>query len=127
MHDLWAKCCSVVLVQMLTQIWAWQVRVDSSLKSRWKVPQEKLDALGKDVVSESQAEPEAEQPAQPGAAADKAGEGDSKDKAEEGEKQPATDEAGGLTSYLRARQALLRLCEEHVSYPDVLVSLSPSP
>lgn len=107
---------------MLTWAWAWQVRVDSSLKSRWKVPQDKLDALRKDVVSEAQAQPEAEQPAKPDAAADKPEDGDKANKAEGEEKKPATNESGGLTSYLRARQALLRLCEEHVS--DLSTNLS---
>ena len=91
------------------------MRVDSSLKDQWKVPEEKLEALRKDIVCEAQSQPKAEQPAEADAAAAKP-EAESKTD-EKKEEKKATKELGGLTSYLRARQALLRLCEEHVSCP----------
>ena len=47
------------------------MRVDSSLKDQWKVPEEKLEALRKDIVCEAQSQPKAEQPAEADAAAAK--------------------------------------------------------
>ncbi|KAK9825968.1 hypothetical protein WJX74_002300 [Apatococcus lobatus] len=94
----------------LPKIISFEVRVDSSLKDQWQVPEEKLDDLRKDIVSEAQLPPKAQQPAE---ADEVAAQPDAETQA--GEKKAgnkATNELGGLISYLRARQALLRLCEE---------------